>query len=123
MNIASWVPALISMVGAVIVAWLAKRQSATAAKIAAESAPYPELGKRTAKLERIVDEMRGRLHVVETDLDVTVDALWCQIEWRKSGAKPPPPEVSARALEAVHRRLEARKAMTVLIEGDGEDDA
>lgn len=64
-----WVPAVISVIGAVVVAWLSKRSSAAAAKTTATAAPYDALASRVATLEAQVDEARRTIHRIYTDLD------------------------------------------------------
>ena len=64
-----WGPAVISVIGAVVVAWLSKRSSAAAAKTAATAAPYDALASRVATLEAQVDEARRTIHRIYTHLD------------------------------------------------------
>ena len=64
-----WVPAVISVIGAVVVAWLSKRSSAAAAKTTATAAPYDALASRVATLEAQVDEARRTIHRISTHLD------------------------------------------------------
>ena len=69
-----WLPAVISVIGAVVVAWLSKRSSAAAAKTAATAAPYDALASRVATLEAQVDEARRTIHHLASKLDAERDA-------------------------------------------------
>ena len=95
-------PSLLSFVGVTLVAWMSKRSSEKAAKTAATSAPYGELSKRVATLEKQVDDLRRFAYSLESDLDVVVDELWSHSQ------RDPEALISSRALEIVHRRRTQR---------------
>ena len=95
-------PSLLSFVGVTLVAWMSKRSSEKAAKTAATSAPYGELSKRVATLEKQVDDLRRFAYSLESDLDVVVDELWSHAQ------RDPEAFISSRALEIVHRRRTQR---------------
>ena len=103
-----WVPAVISVLGAVVVAWISKRSSQAAEKIKDTTPPYDALAGRVATLETAYDEQRKTVHTLSADLDLTVDALHEQVEWLDAGANPPPRKVAAHVREVVARRRAAR---------------
>lgn len=72
------------------------------------TAPYDQLSNRVSKLEKQVDTMRRIQWRTDNDLDTAVDALWEQQLWIESGAVPPPPTITSRALQVVHRRRAER---------------
>ena len=61
--------AIVSTLGAIVVAWMGKRTSATAEKIRTTTPPYDALATRVAALEAEVDEARKTIHRLATDLD------------------------------------------------------
>lgn len=88
------------IVAAAIAAWAGRQGS--------RDSPYAALHTRVTTLERQVDSMRRRMWRLDTDLDTAVDALWEQQRWIEEGAVPPPPTITRRALEVVHRRRAER---------------
>ena len=104
------VGAVVSVIGAVVVALVGKRSSSTAKKIETTTPPYDALAKRVSTLEAQVDEDRKQLHGLSTDLDLVVDAMHEQVEWQDAGANPPPRAIKAHVREVVQRRREALEA-------------
>lgn len=134
-------PALVTTIGVVLVAAIGVVSSVWVARLQRSSSPYDALAARVVDLEK-ADQTKGKkIATLEAslrrtnralvdqgeDLDVLSDALWEQQNWIESGAVPPPPTITQRTLEVMHRRRAARNedidsALTYIFTPDGQNE-
>lgn len=117
-------PAVLTVIGGIVVGILALISARWVARIQAKSSPYAALADRVVALERsdsdkakqiarLEADLRAktqRIELLEGDFDVLIPELVVWDQWVQTGAAPPPPVISeaARKVMAHHRKRRAR---------------
>lgn len=103
----TWWQILLGSIGTLVVA----AGGYITARSGHRSSPYDRIVDRLEKLEASdgaktdqIIALRQQVMVLTGDTDILSEALWVQWQWVESGAMPPPPTISAAALEVVQRR-------------------
>lgn len=102
---------IVAAIGVVVVARLQSRSTPFGDMAAALKDERDRGDKQDGRIESLERDLRGalrRLDSMDADMSILIDDLSAQETWQTTGAPPPPPAISPRALVLLRAHRQTR---------------